>query len=53
MKKFNVSFTETTKYNPVLRTVLVETKDDFTAKQFVLQRFGRSKVSIDKVEEVK
>lgn len=67
MKKFNVTFTEKTKYNPATRTIMVEANDDLHAIHLIHSQFGsftydkklmmsvpsNKKISIDKVEEIK
>lgn len=52
MKKFLITLTEVKKYNPMNRILEVTTKDAFTTQELMLARFGRSKVRIDKVEEI-
>lgn len=67
MKKFNVTFTEKTKYNPMTRTIMVEANDELHARNLIHSQFGSfkwdkklmmnipsdKKIGIDKVEEVK
>ena len=67
MKKFNVTFTEKTKYNPMTRTILVEANDDVHAVNLIHSQFGSfrwdkkllmsvpsdKKIVINKIEEVK
>lgn len=66
-KKFNVTFTENTKYNPFTRTVTVEAMDEFHARRLIASQFDSfkfdktlrikvptgKKITIDKVKEVK
>jgi ribosomal protein L20A (L18A) len=40
MKKFNVTFKESKKYNPATRTVMVVANDEFHAKDLVYSEFG-------------
>ena len=53
MDNFEVTFTETTKYNPCTRTVTVKTIDSDSAKVIVLNEFGKKRVVIDKVKKLK
>lgn len=66
MKKFNVTFTENKKYNPMTRTIMVEANDEFHATNLIHSEFGSfhwdkklmrnipsKKIGINKVEEVK
>jgi hypothetical protein len=53
MYTYKLIFTESTKYNPVTRTVTIKTPgNEFTARELLLQQYGRTKVTIDKVEEI-
>ena len=67
MKKFNVTFTETTKYNPATRTLLVEANDELHARYLITSQFDSfmlnkkinmvvpsgKKINITDVKEVK
>lgn len=53
MTKFKVTFTETTKYNPATRSIVVETANGLLAGRMTFQQFGRTKITIDNIEEVK
>jgi ribosomal protein L20A (L18A) len=66
MKKFNVTFTENKRYNPMTRTIMVEANDELHATNLIHSQFGSfkwdkklmmsvpsKKINIVKTEEIK
>lgn len=52
-KKYEVTFLENTKNNPMIHTVIVEAKSRPIAVYWVLHEFGRKKIKIESCKEVK
>jgi hypothetical protein len=54
MYAYKLTFTENTKYNPVTRTVTIKTPgNEYTARELLLQQYGRTKITITEVKEIK
>ena len=65
LKKFNVTFKENTKYKPMTRKIMVETKNINTAENIIISEFGSwgknkngvrvpsDRIEIIKTEEIK